>query len=185
MQQLSNAVVLPDAPAQIACRYRAGAPTRLKCAQCTRPLAVKDAQHTPIGYVCPNFIKARTDRFYTAHAGHYAIVIGLAFTAGLLLGLGSYLLASSLLFYGILLMTFVGPAAGGAVAEVVRRTVGKARGRHFWLAAASATGVGAALVILTAGGIAWLGGYSHLIAMASACFGVALAVGAIAARLRM
>jgi hypothetical protein len=185
MEQLSNAVVLQEAPTQITCRYRAGAPTRLKCAQCTRPLAVKDARHTPIGYVCPNFIKARTNRFYNAHAGHYAVVICLAFTAGMLLGLGLYLLAASLLFYGILLMTFVGPAAGGVVAEVVRRSVGKARGRRFWLAAASATGIGAALMILGVGGIAWLAGHGHLIAMASACFGVALATSAIVARLRM
>ena len=170
---------------EVTCSYAATAPTSLRCAKCARPLLVKDAQRVFNGYTCAGFIKARQNIFYNASFGHYVIIVILGALAGALIGAGLYVLASSLLFYGFFLMTAIGPAVGGAAVEVIRRAIGKARGRNFWLAAAIATGTGAGLVLLIATIVTWVLGDANLVALLSAGYGLALVLGMIATRLRM
>jgi hypothetical protein len=171
---MSTPAATTDTPAAFDCpgNYIAGAPTTLKCAKCTRPLLVKDAKRTPTGYVCPYFIKARVATFYNATPLQHVLValltIPIGIATGWILGrLGGFL---------IWILFLIAPAAGGAIAEIVRRVFKGVRGQYFWLVAAIGTGLGAAGALL-------LGGFG--LNDIFAIIGLVLMIGALIARLRM
>jgi hypothetical protein len=120
--------------------------TLLKCSKCERKLAAKDAQRTPTGYVCPYFVKARVATFYSANAGHYAVAGIISLVCGALLGV-LLNLVSRIGLFSIMIMLIAAPAAGGAIAELVRlalRKMGNARGQYIWLVGAVCIALGAA-----------------------------------------
>ena len=135
-----------DAPFDCPGNYVSPTPTTLRCAKCTRPLAVKDAVHTPTGYVCPYYVKARVATFYNATPLQHALVFLLALPLGVVSGLGLQLV-SGIGFYAIILMITAAPAAGAGIAEIIRRVFKRVRGQHFWAAAAAGIGLGAAVLI--------------------------------------
>lgn len=135
--------VLTPAPTyELECPYVATAPTTLRCARCNRPLMTKDARHTPTGYVCPYYVKARVATFYNAKPEHYSLV---GFITVLMGAVGGFVLqlAGSIGFFAIIIVLFAGPAIGGLVAEAIRRIMGKTRGQYFWLVAAISFVIGA------------------------------------------
>jgi len=164
--------------------YLAGAPTTLRCARCERPLLVKDAQHTPTGYVCRNYVKGRVAMFYNAHPVHYAIVAAIALMGGLLAGLALQLIGR-IGFISLIIMFVAAPAIGAGIAEVVRRALGKNRGQYFWLTAAIAVVVGAAYFIILPPLLGLLGGRVNLLAALIPGIGLALLVSAMIARMRI
>ena len=163
--------------------YRAANPSTLRCAKCNRPLDVKDARLTPTGYVCPYYIKARVATFYTAGPRQYVVAVAIA----LVLGFGAGLvlqLVGQVSFFGLILTLFVGPAAGGLVAEAIRRANGKDRGQYIWLAAAIGLAVGAFPFTILPALIALLLGSPGFIFALIPIAGLVLAVGTLASRLR-
>jgi len=163
--------------------YRAATPSTLRCSKCDRPLAVKDAQRTPTGYVCPYYVKARVATFYTAGPRQYALAILVAFVLGV--GIGFVLqLVGRIGFFALILTIFIGPAAGGLVAEAIRRVNGKERGQYIWLAAAIAMAVGAAYFTVLPVLFALLVGSPGFIFALIPVAGLVLAVTTLVARLR-
>ncbi len=126
--------------------YVSPTPSTLRCAKCERPLAVKDAVHTPTGYVCPYYVKARVATFYNATPLQHVLVFLLTLPLGMFTGLGLRLI-SSISFLAIIILMTAAPAAGAGIAEVVRRVFKRIRGQYFWLAAAVGVGLGAAVVV--------------------------------------
>ncbi|MCS7056717.1 MAG: hypothetical protein NZM18_11165 [Thermoflexales bacterium] len=164
--------------------YRAATPSTLRCAKCDRPLAVKDAQRTPTGYVCPYYVKARVATFYTAGPRHYLLAALIAF--GLGVGIGLVLqLVGRIGFFALLLTIFVGPAAGSLIAEAIRRANGKERGQYIWLVAAIATVIGAAYFTVLPALVALLVGSPGFIFALIPIVGLVLTVGTLIARLKL
>jgi hypothetical protein len=163
--------------------YRAANPSALRCAKCDRPLDVKDARLTPTGYVCPYYIKSRVATFYTAGPRQYIVAVAIAFI--LSLGAGLVLqLVGQVAFFGLILTLFVGPAAGGLIAEVIRRANGKDRGQYIWLAATIALVIGALpSTVLPALVALLLGSFDFIFALIPV-LGLVLASGTLASRLR-
>ena len=179
---------IPEFQPPKACEYgyTASAPTTLKCAKCELPLMVKDAKRTPTGYVCPNYVKGRIALAYNANTSHYVVAMLIALALGAVAGF-ALSLVSRVGFFSIILMTFAGPIAGGAIAEAVRRTLkamGKARGQYIWLAAAIAVGVGASPFILIPALLGLLGGGFNLSPLIS-IYGLVVTIGTLIARLRI
>jgi hypothetical protein len=164
--------------------YLAGGPTTLRCARCTRPLLVKDAQHTPTGYVCRNYVKGRVAMFYTANPMHYTIVAAVALVGGLLAGLGLRLIGN-IGFFSLIIMFVAAPAIGAGIAEVIRRALGKSRGQYFWLTASIAVVIGAAYFIILPPLVGLLGGRVNLISAIIPIIGLGLLVSAMVARMRI
>ena len=164
--------------------YLAGAPTTLRCARCTRPLLVKNAQHTPTGYVCRNYVKGRVALFYNANPVHYATVAAVALVGGVVAGLGLRLIGS-IGFFSLIIMFVAAPAIGAGIAEVIRRALGKNRGQYFWLTAAIAVVVGAAYFIILPTLFGLLGGRVNLISAIIPIIGLGLLVSAMVARMRI
>lgn len=85
--------------------------------------------------------------FYNAGPMHYVITGGVGLIGGVVVGLALQLV-SGLPLVGLWLTIIAGPAIGGAMAEALRRAVGKSRGQYTWLVAAITIGLGAAIFVL-------------------------------------
>lgn len=169
----------------IDCPYKADGETTLRCAKCERPLMVKDAQRTPVGYVCPYYVKARVATFYTAGMEHYVIATLIALVGGVISGF-ALRLASSIGFFSFILMTFIGPAIGGVIAEAIRRVVKKNRGQYMWLTCGIAVVIGAAYFLIAPllFGLS-RGAAGSLLFELIPLYGLFLVVSTLAARLRV
>ncbi len=167
--------------------YVAARPSALRCAKCNRPLDVKDAQRTPTGYVCPYYVKARVATFYNAGAHHYIVTALIATVAGALAGFVLQLVGN-IGFFAIILTLFVAPLAGGLIAELIQRTLrmmGRARGQHVWLVAASGTVLGAAAFVIAPVILLLLVGSPGAIFALIPVLGLVLTVSTLIARLRI
>lgn len=132
--------------------------TLLRCNKCGRPMCLKCVQRTPVGYRCKECLGQQRAGYYTATSVDHVIAPIIAFILG---GIGAFaisLIGGGISFFGIIIAIFVGPIAGGIVAEAIRRTSSKRRGRYIALIACVALVVGAlavafgpALLVLAAG----------------------------------
>lgn len=114
--------------------------TTLRCNRCDRPICPDCAMLTPTGYRCKECVRGQQKIFETAEPIDYPIAIVIA---GLLSFLGS-LIARALGFWTI----FLAPAAGVAVAEVVRWAIRRHRSPLLFKLAAGAAVLGGLPVLL-------------------------------------
>ncbi len=124
----------PEPVEALHCYYHPDRETTLRCNKCGRPICTECAIRTPVGYRCPDCVREQQDKFYTATTSDIIKGAIVAFVGGLLVGLATLLTIMFLgrfLFFGFLTAFFIGPALGGAVAEAVRRAMGKRHARHF------------------------------------------------------
>ena len=166
--------------------YVASVPSTLRCSKCNRVLAVKDAVRTPTGHVCPYYVKSRVATFYNAQPQHYIVAALIAFVLGIVIGFALQFVGR-IGFFAIILTIFVGPAAGGLVAEVIRRAMkamGNARGQYIWLTAAIAMVIGAAFFTIVPALFALLAGSPGFIYALIPLAGLVMAVGTLVARMR-
>ena len=103
--------------------------TRLRCNRCGAPICPKCAVRTPVGFRCPQCVKAQQAVFYTASIVDYII----AAVVSLALSLPAYLIIVRLGWF----VFFLAPAAGVGIAEAVRWLTGRRRGRWIWLVVAA------------------------------------------------
>jgi hypothetical protein len=149
-------------------------------------LAVKDAVRTPTGHVCPYYVKSRVATFYNAKPEHYIVAALIAFVLGI--GIGFALqFVGRIGFFAIILTIFIAPAAGGLVAEAIRRvlkSMGNARGQYIWLTAAIAMVVGAAFFTIVPALFLLLAGTPNFIFALIPVAGLVMAVATLVARMR-
>lgn len=112
--------------------------TTLRCNRCGTPICPRCAIRTPVGFRCPDCVRAQTAVFYNAVWADYVVaaIIALAFSAGVAL------LAP---IVGWFFMIFIGPAAGGLLGEIIFRALRRRRGRRLWATVGAAMIVGALL----------------------------------------
>jgi len=149
--------------------------TLLRCNRCGKPICLKCAVHTPVGYRCKECVRGQQEAFYTATKVHQVAGSVAALVLGLLLGVAAY-------FVGQLswLSLFIAPVTGGGVGEAIFRATRRKRARHFeWIASGLAV-IGALLTFLP---LCFLLGFDLWLLLWALLF-TALAVGAIYARLR-
>jgi hypothetical protein len=111
--------------------------TSLRCNKCGRPMCVKCAKRTPVGYRCKECVRGQQQVFYNAQP----IDLVLQGASSLVLGaIGAVLvgfIGGSLGFIGWFI-AFVGASAAGAlIADVAHRVAGRRRGRYSWLVVAA------------------------------------------------
>jgi hypothetical protein len=111
--------------------------TYLRCNKCGKPICLKCAVLTEVGYRCKECIREQQNVFYNAMT--YDNWIAFAVAAGITLvawPLVSFFLRATG-FFGWIIAALVGSGAGAALGQIIRQSVGKRRGRyirHFTLA---------------------------------------------------
>jgi hypothetical protein len=138
------------------CAYHPGRETLLRCNRCGQPMCTECAVLTEVGYRCKQCVRQQQDIYFNAHAADPVIAAVVSLVLGGLVGVLAYLFLGILGFFSLILAFFIGPAVGGGIAEVVRRSVGRRRARFLNIVAVVALVLGIlagiAIVIVPAAG---------------------------------
>lgn len=117
------------------CANHPNTETLLRCNRCEKPMCLKCAKQTAVGYRCNECLREVQSSYFNAEGKDNPVAFIVAFfvtlistpIAGLLLGIGG--------FFGIILAFILGSGAGGALAQIIRSAIGKRRGRNLrWFA---------------------------------------------------
>jgi hypothetical protein len=113
---------------ELFCYRHPDRPTSLRCYNCNRPICIKCANKTPVGYICPECMREAEDTFFNSRPLDYLIAALVSFPLSLVAG---WLLVNFRLgFFFFLLIFFISGAVGGFIGRVTKRAVGRRRGRY-------------------------------------------------------
>lgn len=132
--------ISPDAAASSAanvqdgtlyCANHPSTETLLRCNRCEKPICLKCAKLTDVGYRCNDCLRNVQDNYFNAESNDnliaFAVAFGVTFFSAPIAGLIISLFG---LLFGVLIALLVGSGAGGALAQIIRSAVGKRRGRN-------------------------------------------------------
>jgi len=140
----------PDAPSiampagegeALYCTVHPDRGTSLRCNRCGRPMCVRCAVQTPVGYRCRECVRNQQDIYYTATP--LDAVIAAAASAGVSL-LANYVAGLLPPF----LMLFLAAATGGTLPQLIGALTGRRRGRYTHFAVAAGIVIGAIPTLL-------------------------------------
>ena len=124
--------------------------TALRCNRCNRPVCVKCVKLTDVGYRCKDCIREQQDVFFSAQTRDYFVVAIVSFVLAAVAAPVIEALLGMVPFFGIILAIVLGPVVGGIAATIIRRSVGRRRGRYMGLVAVVAILLGTAIGALVA-----------------------------------
>ncbi len=96
--------------------------TQLSCNRCGTLICASCARKTPVGYSCPQCVRQQQSKFETLRWHDYLVAAAISL---LLSGVSGVLLARLGWF-----VIFLAPTVGGVISEIIRRAVGRRRGRY-------------------------------------------------------
>jgi len=155
--------------------------TLLRCNRCGKPICMRCAERTPVGYRCSDCIRGQQSVFYTATKTHQAAGSVVALVVGVVMGVVAYF-AGQLSWLAI----FIAPVAGGLTGEAIFRASGRKRARRFDWIASGLVALGALLAFLPLYFVfrVLLRGYLDLWLLLWGLLFIVLAVGTAYARLK-
>ncbi len=119
---------LPDT---LYCANHPDTETLLRCNKCGKPICMKCAVLTDVGYRCKECIRGQQAVYFNAETMDNPIAFGVGFgvaaVAGPIVGL---LIGSLGLFIGMIIAFIGGSSAGSILAQIIRTAVGRRRGRY-------------------------------------------------------
>ncbi len=104
--------------------------TLLRCNKCGKPICMKCAQLTDVGYRCKDCIRSQQNVYFNAQSWDNPLALVVSFVVTVI---ATPILAALLAiagFFGWLLAFIAGPSAGGILTQIIRWAVGKRRGRY-------------------------------------------------------
>jgi hypothetical protein len=111
--------------------------TYLRCNKCNKPICLKCAELTEVGYRCKECIREQQNVFYNAMTGDNWIAFAVAAVITAIAWPIVVVLLRMFGFFGWIIAALAGSGAGASLAQIIRRSVGRRRGRyirHFTLA---------------------------------------------------
>jgi hypothetical protein len=136
--QDTAAVAASATPGVLYCVNHPDTETLLRCNRCERPICLKCAVLTDVGYRCKECIRGVQSSYFNAIPMDNLIGFGVALVVTAIASpIAGFILGFVPLFFGIIIAFAIGSGAGGALAQIIRAAVGKRRGRylrHFTLA---------------------------------------------------
>lgn len=134
-QPASAAVQAAGAPesAQPQVLYCANHPdveTLLRCNRCGKPICLKCAQLTDVGYRCKECIRGVQANYFNAAPADNMIAFGVALVVTALAAPIASLVFGMFGLWGLILAFMLGTAAGSVLAQIIRAAVGRRRGRQ-------------------------------------------------------
>ncbi len=126
--------------------------TLLRCNRCDKPICIKCATRTPVGYRCKECINQQQNVYFNA----VGLDNPIAFVVALIVTLIATPIVARILgfggFFGFIIAMMAGSGAGGILSQIIRWAVGKRRGRYLGYFALG----GVVLGILGGSVISWL-----------------------------
>lgn len=104
--------------------------TLLRCNRCGKPMCMQCAQLTDVGYRCRECIRGVQDSYFNAKGFDNVIAFFVALGVTALATPLATLLIGMFGFFGFILAFLLGSGAGASLAQIVRSSVGKRRGRN-------------------------------------------------------
>lgn len=104
--------------------------TLLRCNRCGRPICLKCAELTDVGYRCKECIRGVQDKYFNASTQDNIVAFGVALVVAAIAAPLVGILLGAFRFFGWIIAFMVGGAAGGLLAQIVRTAVQKRRGRY-------------------------------------------------------
>lgn len=126
-----------DAPPVMYCANHPDTETLLRCNKCGKPICLKCAVLTEVGYRCKECIREQQNVFYNAMTSDNWIAFAVAAIITLVAWPIVAFLFSITGIFGWIIAALIGSGAGAALAQIIRNSVGRRRGRyirHFTLA---------------------------------------------------
>jgi hypothetical protein len=111
--------------------------TSLRCNRCGNPICPKCAVQTPVGFRCPDCVRAQQDKFYTGGKLDYLLAFAVSLPLSLIAGAIFTFIVSGLGWFSWIIAFIGAPFVGGLIAEAVRWAVGRRRSRHLNIVAAA------------------------------------------------
>ncbi len=136
--------------------------TALRCYNCGKPICIKCANKTPVGYSCPDCIRDLQKNYYTATLLDYIIAIIIVVPL-------SAVAAFFLRLIGFFTF-FVSPVVGTLIGRIVFWAVRRHRGRWLSHVVAGAVVLGAGMMMLVYGFSLWTGVYAFMAAASAYYF---------------
>ena len=134
---MSEPVVAP-----VYCANHPDRETGLRCHRCDKPICYQCAVKTPVGQICPECYRAAQAKYYNGTSTDVPVGAAIALVLGVVFGALAYLFLGAIGFFSFIIAFVAGPAAGGAVAEVIRRVLQRRRAQGLKVAATVAFVVG-------------------------------------------
>lgn len=124
----------PAEEPMLTCTNHPDTPTTLRCNRCGRPMCVRCVQLTDVGYRCKDCIREQQNVYFTAETRDYLVAAVVSFGLAVLATPVIQLLLGMLgMLIGLILAFALGPVVGGSAVTLIRRSVGKRRGRYLGL----------------------------------------------------
>jgi hypothetical protein len=113
--------------------------TLLRCNRCNKPICMKCAVKTPVGYRCRQCVSNQQKVYFNAVGSDNLIAFGVGLLVAAIASPFVGVLIGGFGFLGLIIAFIAGSAAGSALAQIIRRAVGRRRGRY--LPAFALTGI--------------------------------------------
>ncbi|HID52659.1 MAG TPA: hypothetical protein EYP41_11570 [Anaerolineae bacterium] len=126
--------------------------TSLRCYTCGKPICIDCARKTSVGYSCPDCQRELQDKYFNATNTDYIIAAVLAVVLGVIGGVVIGFIGALTGFLFWIIMFFVGGAAGSFIGGVLKRAIGRRRGRYLPMIVAVIMVITTILPVLTLGG---------------------------------
>ena len=104
--------------------------TLLRCNKCGKPICMKCAQLTDVGYRCKECIRTQQNVYFNAENWDNPIAFAVSFLIALVATPFVTAVFSFGGFFGWIIAFMVGPGAGGLLSQIIRWAVGRRRGRY-------------------------------------------------------
>lgn len=122
--------------------------TSLRCNRCGKPICIKCANHTSVGYRCPDCLREIEEGYYTAVNRDYLTAALIAIPLSLVVGILLLFLSGRGGFFFFFILFAVGGAVGSGIARLTHRAIGRRRGRYIPYLVGGAVAGGALLPAL-------------------------------------
>ncbi len=119
------------APDTLYCANHPNVETLLRCNRCEKPICLKCATLTDVGYRCQECIRGVQASYFNAEPMDNLIGFGVALLVTAFASpIAGFIFRFVPFFIGVILAFMIGSGAGGVLAQIIRSAVGKRRGRH-------------------------------------------------------
>lgn len=123
-------IVAPDDPEVLYCANHPDTETLLRCNKCGKPICMKCAVQTPVGYRCKKCIQQQQNVYFNALGSDNFIALAVGFVVSAIGAPLAGMLLGGFGFFGLIIAFIAGSGAGSLLAQIIRRSVGRRRGRQ-------------------------------------------------------